>query len=471
MQILERIRQWVQTAPDRIAYQTTDSRLTYGALWRQSGYLASRLREEPCPRFLLWGGKEPELPVAILACLRAGKTYVPVSDTTPPLRLSRIREELGACRILCAAEKPDADSLRIEDLLRDVSDPAAEEAWDSELPAYIIFTSGSTGAPKGVPISRENLDHFANWICGLPYLNALRSVRVLNQAAFSFDLSVADFYYALCGGHTLCAMPTALQADPAAALDFWQISDPEAAVCTPTFLKLCLLEQSFCAQTLPRLQIVYACGEVLEPLTAGKLLERFPGLILYNAYGPTEATSAVCAVRITRELAERGGPLPVGRLDTAACGIEIEQDEVVLRGKSVFSGYLNGEPGGSRGEEGRPCYHTGDLGYIRDGLLYLRGRRDRQIKWKGYRIELDEIETELAALKGVDACAVIARKTSDGGVRFMKAFLVTDRDPEDIRRELTQRLPTYMIPKVFVKLDKLPVNANGKTDRMELSRL
>lgn len=471
MQTLERIHTWAKACPDRIAYCYSDRSLSYAGLWDGAERLAAALRGREAPRVILYGGKEPEMLVGMLACLLAGKTYVPVSDDTPSERFDQILGLAQPCMVLTAGMKLlSADAHQINRL----PDPALGEIpAEPELPAYLIFTSGSTGAPKGVPISRKNLDHFSEWICQLEPMKLPAPARVMNQASFSFDLSVADLYYSLCGGHTLFGLPKSAASDPAEIYAFLRENAIEASVCTPTFLKLCLLEPSFRAENLPSLKVVYSCGETLETGTAAKLLERFPQLRLINAYGPTEATSAVCAVEITSEMLFGNRPLPVGRLDNAACEITLSEDEIILKGESVFSGYFDGSMGGYFMENGLASYRTGDLGSIEGEFLYCKGRRDRQIKWKGYRIELDEIEQVIQGVPGVINCAVVAKRTNTGVVRLIKAFLVLEagRNLDQIRKELALKLPDYMIPKSMVQTDQIPETENGKTDRKRLEAL
>lgn len=474
MQTLDRIRAWAETFPDRTAYCSPGGSLTYGALWAGAARLSSALRALPEDRMILFGAKEPEMVIGILGCLLAGKTYIPLSDDTPSERVQRIAEAIRPCRLLTAGKTlPGAASLRIGRLLKDP--PPAASAWarPADRPAYIIFTSGSTGVPKGVPISRGNLDHFVRWISGLEPLRLEPPARVLNQARFSFDLSVADLYFSLCGGHTLYALPADTGADPARLTEYMRDSRIEAAVCTPTFLKLCLIDPEFKRGCLPSLRVVYSCGETLEPGTARKLLQRFPDLRLLNAYGPTEATSAVCAAEITAAILEENRPLPVGELDHAACEITLTDGEITLKGNSVFSGYFDGSSGGYYEEGGRPCFRTGDLGWIEGNRLYCKGRRDRQIKWKGYRIELDEIEQTILTVPGVTNAAVCAKRNEEGVVRLIKAFVVLESGmtAEALRQRLRNQLPPYMIPKSITETDAIPINANGKIDRKRLEEL
>ena len=313
-----------------------------------------------------------------------------------------------------------------------------------------------------MPISRDNLDNFVRWISSLKPLSEYSGCNVLNQARFSFDLSVADFYYSICNGHSLIAVP-----------DFAE-EKINVAMLTPTFIRLCLLDERFNSRECPSLRCIYSCGELLDKKTARKLLLRFPHLRLINAYGPTEATSAISGIEITEEMLQDEKPLPVGEMSTNAVDVVIDDGEIVLKGKSVSSGYLNGEAGGFFKENGLCCYRTGDLGYIHNGLLYCTGRKDSQVKYKGYRIELMDIENNIASINGVRECAVTARRTDGNSVKTIKAFVSTsaaEYDDRYIKDELSRLIPDYMIPRTIVILDRLPVNRNGKIDRKALEEL
>ena len=221
-----------------------------------------------------------------------------------------------------------------------------------------------------------------------------------------------------------------------------------------------LYEYNFDAKTrmtdARQAEAVFSCGEVLPPRTAGQLLQRFPHLRLYNAYGPTECTCAVCAVEITPAMCS--APLPVGRLSGAAVEITLEDGEIVLRGESVAPAW-----GG--------VYHTGDLGHICQNALYWDGRRDFQFKYKGYRIDPSEVEAALEALEGVERAAVLPRRDSRGQVRGLTVFWEGRGEQGHLAKTLEASLPRYMIPGQWRHLPRLPLNRNGKCDRNALEVL
>ena len=512
MNTLTRILASARLRPERPAFRLTradggEESVTYGQLLTRAEALADFLRLQGTGPVLTDARRTPDSAASVLACLMAGRPYVPLPPNAPPTRLKTMARLTRASFMIAPEDLPDMDVPRASaaDLAarRTTVPPQAPLPRTGESApfetAYILFTSGSTGEPKGVPISRRNLDSFTRWLLALePFRNA-EGMTVFGHALFSFDLSAADLYLSLCGGHTLAAC----EGDgnrPDAALN--ALSSCDAAVMTPAFLRLLLLDRDFTAEHYPRLRAVYLCGETLPPKTARRALDAFPELCLLNAYGPTEAASAVCAARITPDMASSLSSLPIGDLSRTAADIRVEDGEIVLRGDSVFGGYL---PGTDRAEASRAPlredgingYRTGDLGEIRDGMLWFRGRRDSQIKYKGYRIEPGDIEANLSALPGVTDCAVVPKKNASGDIIALAAFVVPDRtalslpadpaEPTEVSAEaaaqaaaeaeaelktaLAARIPSYMIPKTIRFLPRLPATENGKTDRGALLTL
>lgn len=232
-----------------------------------------------------------------------------------------------------------------------------------------------------------------------------------------------------------------------------------------------LINPDFNSNNYPNLECIYFCGELLYINTVKKLFNVFPNIKIINAYGPTEATSAVSAINITKDMLNNK-ILPVGDMNNNACDIEIIDGEIVIKGASVFSGYLGDVIGGFYKEDNINCFKTGDIGYIKDNLLYCGGRLDNQIKYKGYRIELSEIEYYLNTFdKVIDSCCLAVK--DNGIVKGIKAYVQVSKDIDEIKikEKLKSLLPNYMIPKTIVILNKFPINKNGKIDREALVRL
>lgn len=461
--MINKIKQIVKEYPNKIAYKINNEHITYEKLWNRAYEYAQFLKKEGTSPVIIYGHKEINTVISILACLIAKRAYVPVGKCTPTYRIKKIINLTNSSLILSDTKLEKIKCIKLNELVKYKN---LEEKNQNNDIAYIIFTSGSTGEPKGVPISIKNLNNFINWISNLKPLSDYKEIKVLNQASFSFDLSVADFYYSLCNGHTLVAYDGEINDNKL----FKVLSEINLAVLTPTFIKYCLLNEEFNQIKYPNLKCIYSCGEELEVKTAQKLIKVFPNIKIINAYGPTEATSAVSAIQITKEMLDNLKILPVGQINNFATEIKIIDNEIVLKGESVFNGYLSNITGGYYKENNINCYKTGDIGYIKDDKLYCKGRKDNQIKYKGYRIELNEIEYNINQIEGIKECAVIAKYTNEKIVKTIKAYVVANDNIDEnyIKKELSKLLPNYMIPKIIEIIETLPINQNGKIDRKAL---
>lgn len=446
----------------KAAYICGEKRLTYAKLYEKAERIAAVLKAQGGGAVAVLGNKEPEMIISILACIMARRAYVPLEDNLPQARIAAaIRQAECTLVLKNGSACPDCGipCSTLAELEHATKKPADDGAQNET--AYIIFTSGSTGTPKGVPISYANLGNFTRWICSDEVLSGFEHPVVLSPASFGFDLSVAGIYYALSAGGTIVTVSREEQKSFDGIFAALQKNSVEIAVLTPTFMKLCLLNADFNEENFPRLRCCWFCGERLEKALCEKLLRRFPSLKIINAYGPTEATCAVCSAMITAETLAAGEPLPVGDISSAACKIEIENGEIILSGASVFGGYI----GAAERTGGR--FATGDLGEIRGGKLYCTGRADGRIKYKGYRIELGDIEANILAIGGVRACCAVAKRSKNGDTAYIKVFVSAEPTlgEETLRTALKSALPEYMIPKVIEFLPQLPVNEHGKTDR------
>ncbi len=482
MNLLERIDHWATVAPQAIAHVSGDRRLTYGELRTRSdalaAYLAERLDDDRTPIAAL-GHREPEMLIAFLGAVKSGRPYVPLDTAFPQHRIDKILATARATLLLT----PD-DTAKVS--LSGAHAPAGRVRSDD--PFYILFTSGSTGEPKGVVITLACLEYFLAWMLAEQGFIELDET-FLNQAPFSFDLSVMDLYCSLATGGTLFSISRDLIANPKLLYRALANSGVTTWVSTPSFAQMCLVENTFDQAMLPQVRRFLFCGETLAPETAACLLKRFPAAEVWNTYGPTEATVATTSVRIDHTILEKYAPLPVGR---PMAGTQVfvldknrqllppnERGEIVIAGPNVSPGYLARPDLTANAffqHRGQRAYRTGDWGRYRDGLLFFDGRIDGQIKLNGYRIELGDIEANLRALPLVRDAIVISM-TKNGAAQSLAAFIVLSvrgemsdfESAHMLRKQLGQRLPDYMLPRKFIFLNAFPMTANGKADRSRLA--
>ena len=494
MELFANIERWAREHPDRPAHigvsiTGTRETLTYRDLLAQSERLAAHLRAELPPDHspvVVLGHKEPEMLVGFLGAVGSGHPYIPLDDSLPAARIEAVVTSAGApltltpARIaeICAVPyPPGADVPRLVP-------PGPDD------PFYIIFTSGSTGQPKGVQITAGCLQAFLDWLCGEQRFRAGQET-FLNQAPFSFDLSVMDLYGSLATGGTLYSITRGEIANFRALFQSLNDSQVTVWVSTPSFAQVCLLEKTFSAGRQPGMRKFLFCGETLNPGTARQLLDRFPDAEVWNTYGPTEATVAATSVRVDHPLLAHEGPLPVGHpMPSGTIEIHDEQEnsqpagergEIIIAGPNVSPGYI-GRPDLNAAAfftlRGQRAYRTGDIGHFdKHGRLHFHGRRDGQIKLHGYRIELADIESNLLALPDVRE-AVVMPVVRGGAAQWLDAYvtLTTGSPPAGmeaaaagrLRALLMEKLPGYMLPRSIHFVDTLPLTANGKVDRRKL---
>ncbi|MCA1615651.1 MAG: amino acid adenylation domain-containing protein [Acidobacteria bacterium] len=472
--------------PDAAALFHGDARVSYRELNARANRLARHLRRlgvAPGVTVGLHMERSAEMIVALLAVMKAGGAYVPLDPAYPAERLRFMLEDSGARMLLTerrlAGSLPARDGVvcldaELQAVEAESGENLAAAATPSDL-AYVIYTSGSTGEPKGVMIEHRGLCNLAEALARDFGIGP--ASRVLQFAAFSFDASVLEVFTALTTGAALVLAPqTSLLPGPA-LIELLRDHSVTNVILPPTALA------AMPDAELPALRTLVVGGEECPAEVARRWAV---GRRFLNAYGPTEIT-VCCTVAACDEPA---GRLPVGLPIQNAEIYVLDDDgqpvpvgvpgELHVGGVGLARGYLN-RPGltaekfvphpFSR-EPGSRLYKTGDLARFRpDGQLELLGRRDRQVKVRGFRIEPGEVEAALVTHPDVREAAVVTREEPPGRKRLV-AYTVPagGRAPEAdaLRRHLKERLPEYMLPSAFVSLDALPLMPNGKVDRKRL---
>jgi amino acid adenylation domain-containing protein len=475
--------------PDAAAVVCGGEVLSYAGLNARANRLAHHLRGlgvGPDARVAICVERSPELVVGVLAVLKAGGAYVPLDPSYPVERLRYMLADSAPRVVLSQASLVARD----EDLFAGIEAPVlaldapAWEAGSAANPApgelraghlaYVIYTSGSTGRPKGVMVAHRSLVNLV--AAQTRTLGVDATSRVLQFASFSFDACVFEIATALCRGAALHLPPgTDLLAGEALerVVDEGRVTH---VVLPPAVLP-----------TLPEGAALASVGTMLlagEAVTAAAVRRWAPGRRLINAYGPTEAT--VWSTYHDCRADEEGDP-PIGVpitnarvyvLDAAGepapAGVE---GELYLGGAGVARGY-RGRPALTAqrfvpdpfgGEPGARLYRTGDLGRWRpDGVLEFLGRNDFQVKLRGFRVELGEIETRLRAHPAVREAVVLARDDGSGHPQLVAYWVGDEAAADALRRHAGERLPEYMVPAAYVRLEALPLTPSGKVDRKAL---
>jgi amino acid adenylation domain-containing protein len=477
--------------PDATAVATLGERLTYGELERQARRLARALRRRAAAPGALVGlclPRSPAMVTAVLGVLEAGAAYVPLDPALPDERLAAIlaeaRPRLVVTTAALAGRLPDAEVLLLDDPASGIAGESAAALTPLAAPAdlaYAIFTSGSTGRPKGVLVPHSAVVAFLEAMRRRPGCG--EGDVLLAVTTLAFDIAVLELLLPLATGGCCWIADRAEVADGLRLAGLLETSQATVMQATPAGWRV-LLEAGWRGDG--RLRMLCG-GEALPPALAAALLAR--GGALWNVYGPTETTvwSAVGAVvaadgpvGIGRPIANTEIHLLDRRLQSVPPGVA---GQLFIAGAGVTRGYL-GQPAATAtaflpdpwsGRPGARMYATGDLARRRgDGVLDYLGRADRQVKVRGFRIELEEIELALAGHAAVHEAAVLVRQGEDGDAR-LAAFVSGDLDaaaaPAALREHLRRQLPDYMVPPSVTVLAELPHTPAGKVDRRRLAGL
>ncbi|MDN5043621.1 AMP-binding protein [Aliarcobacter butzleri] len=415
---------------------------------------------------IIYGHKEVEFIVSMVACMSLGYPYIPIDTIYPKERVDKIFGIVKSSIIIDIIEnKIDFDEKNLSTTYF-LDDPII----------YIIFTSGSTGEPKGVQITQNAILDFQNWLnndFGLPQNSVF-----MNQAPFSFDLSVYELVGFLSFGGTIVLNSKDTIENH---LEYFERLKKYACnvwVSTPSFISKLLLSSEFVEDNIQSLKTFLFCGEVLPSTTVKRIKNNFPNSKVLNTYGPTEATVATTIVEITPEILEKySKSLPVGYVKpgTVINLLDIDSEnigEMEIVGDNVSIGYFNNEELNKQKFEKKyekRSFRTGDFGYFEDNLLFFANRKDELIKLHGFRIELGEIDKELTNNEFIEEAITIPLKRGNEVVKLI-SFIVSknDLDIEKLKKDISKNLPYYMVPSDIIILDKFSYNANHKIDKNEL---
>ncbi len=479
------IEEQVERTPQETALVFGSKRITYRDLNNRANQLARRLQKEQVRPDVLVGlcvERSLELIIAVLAILKAGGAYVPLDPEYPKDRIAAILQDSKA-RLLLTTEKSagvlpphTAQLIRLDADWPDIateltSNPMSDVAANNL--AYVLFTSGSTGRPKGVALEHRSASIFVQWARDVFSWNEIRGT--LFSTSVCFDLSVFEMFVPLSWGGKVIIAQNALELPrlPAASEVTLVNTVPSA-----------IAELVRSASVPSSVRVVNLAGEALLTSLAQQIYEQTSVEKVYNLYGPTEDTTYS-----TYTLVPRGGEVTIGQplphtqayiLDTAQQPVPIGvPGELYLAGDGLARGYFAREdltserfvPNPFSAEPGSRMYRTGDLArYLPDGNLKYMGRIDNQVKLRGFRIELEEIEAVLLRHSSVRSAVVVVKELAPGDKRLVAYIVPAGQSVSTsvLKDAVLRCLPAYMLPSAFVELGELPLSPNGKIDRRRL---
>lgn len=504
--------------PDQTALIDEQGSLSYADLYAEANRLSHCLaaggvkRQE---RVVVWMKRSSQVVMSMLAILKADAIYVPVDAKAPVERFLKVIADCRPSALICDEKLLQTLSVQSE-ALRGIglvvlfgaadADPGAlvpsALRWESVPPAsreplsyrnidtdaaYILYTSGSTGSPKGVVVSHLNVISYVDW--AVTCFDITSRDRVLSTAPFHFDMSTFDIYAALKAGATLCIASERQLLFPGKVLDLIEKEGVTIWKGVSSLLMYLSSTGSLKEGRIPTLERVLFGGEVLPTKHLINWMTSYPAKQFYNVYGPTEATGISAYYPVEKIPGGIDEAIPIGR---ACANTEIfvladedrparigETGEICIRGTGLSLGYWNDEEKTSHAFVRNPLgnsqhdriYRTGDLARVRsDGLLEYLGRKDFQIKFMGYRIEMFEIERAIMALENIQHAAVMLCNTAQSEIAELVAFIEGPQagDSDAILQGLGRSLPSYMLPKQIIPLERIPLNDRGKTDRAAL---
>ncbi|MEK6335950.1 MAG: amino acid adenylation domain-containing protein [Acidobacteriota bacterium] len=491
--VTELFEEQVLKMPAATAVISNDSQLSYSELNRRANQVAHFLRRRgigPNACVGLCMRRSPEMVISLLGILKAGAAYVPLNPRHPLSRLALQLSESQA-KVCLTNDKAIAESLKFDgetiDLKRDdellLCEPTTNplSITNPDDLVYVIYTSGSTGVPKGVALQHRNLINYVQFI--LQRLQVNQPLNFATVSTFTADLCNTCIFPALLSGGCLHILMLDEAIDGTLFSDYLSRHPIDVLKIVPSHLQVLLASSK--GNILPSKYLVLG-GEALSWELADRLSSMTHTCEIINEYGPTETTVGSLTFSLSDEDSRYGQTVPIGR-PIANTRVYIADEslrlvplgvpgELYIGGAGVAAGYLNllGEtakrfvPDPFSGDEGSRLYRTGDLArYLADGNIEFLGRVDQQVKVRGYRVELQEIEAVLLEDPEIrEAVVVMGRKNEE---ERLVAYLTTHGlelpSQVELRRLLKQKLPDYMIPSAFVMLESMPLTSNGKIDR------
>ena len=500
--VLDYIDRTVQKYPEKVAISQNNLTLTYNELWERAREIARSLkfrefgRRKPIAVYL---PKSIEAVISFVGIMMSENIYCPLDVKSPFLRTQSILENLSPSCIItnrefalnlldcgwCTSKIIIFEDVGHENQSTQKYDASCAPTHNDTDPVYIIYTSGSTGRPKGVTIAHKGVIDYIDWALGVYRVDS--SDIIGSQAPLFFDNSTLDIYLTFARGATLDLMPPEVFGYPLRIIEYIEQRRISFIFWVPSVLTFLANANALKGFLLPRLKSVLFAGEAMPARTLNYWRKNHPNALYSNLYGPTEVTVDCTYYIFNREISDNE-LVPIGYpcRNTDVFLLDDENKlvtgddigELCVRGSSLALGYWN-EPQKTqeiftqnplRTEYPERIYRTGDLVRRNNhGELVFIGRRDSQIKHHGYRIELGEIEAAASSIAELKMVCVLYNLHKKEIILFYEALV--ELSPLVLRRKLSQHLPKYMLPNAYHWFEKLPLNENGKIDRLYFKTL
>lgn len=492
--VLEYLENSAKKNPDKIAFADEKSSITYLELVNVARKFGTYLSTKVSPQqpIAILSDKSVDTIISFFSVVYAGCFYVPLNVKHPKERIQSILDTLEKpyVIVLDGYDKflPDYDNDKILRLQKEYLEDSKKLQLirDNHIdvdPLYVLFTSGSTGKPKGISVSHRSVIDFINVFTDL--FKITENDIIGNQAPFDFDVSVKDIYSTIKTGATMQIIPKAKFSFPTFLIDY--LIERKVTTLIWAVSALCILStfNAFEYKVPENINKIIFSGEVMPIKQLNIWKKYYKDATFVNVYGPTEITCNCTYYIIDKGQFEKE-VLPIGKpflnerillIDENGKKVEGANNvgEICVSGTALSLGYYNKQeetalafvqnPLQTRYLE--PIYKTGDLGfYNEDGELCFLGRKDFQVKHMGHRIELNEIEGALIAIEGIKKAVVLY----DHKEEKICAFYIGDIETSQIVKILRSKIPSYMIPGRFTKVDRFELTENGKTDRKKLAK-
>lgn len=462
------------SSPNAILYEDNSGTICYQEALDKVKRIACYLSKKSVFRqsILVSAKKNKETLLLFLGIAMSGNCYVPISDDNKGDRLNTIIKTSGA-KYSFGIDSDSLVSLSYIDAISEKNDIDIinnfKANFDENLPLYTIFTSGSTGKPKGVIKTHRNMLAFVENFSATFLLP--KRIKLCSQTPFCFDASAKDIYLSIALEGSLYIPDQSIFVLPNRALQYLVEKGIEMIMWVPSALINIARVRALSFIKPTELKYIFFIGEVFPPKYLNMWLSALPSTLFVNLYGSTETAGAVLYFEVKNKVDE-SKMLPIGKpLHNVIA--KLENGEICISSDQVALGYLDSEERNKdtfKNEDGKIYLHTGDYGeYDKEGNIVFKSRKDFQIKHLGYRIELQDIENSLSALEYIDICCCIFDKMKDRIVLFAVLSSSVNNSEIAIINDAKKILPLYMVPTKVIVLSSLPLNQNGKVDRVRLN--